>query len=450
MTNELRAAALRRRMNGEAVPIPTIAGEKLGEVLRRSLAYEAAERYGDTVELSMALEACVGEGDAAARAMFGKSERELSEVERTMAGILASYSADEAVPEEPPAEPIAPPEPEPEPEPVSEPRRSLAEEYFGVSTPFKSEDFQLPELSPELKALEKLADGLNELSRLRASEPVPVTESGTEPDTVPGPVPYPELFSGLGLNGSGSAKEHDATPGQPSGDEGGDPPEDGGGSSPEDDGGDPPEERGRSAFWFVTALCLVAALAAVLMTVLLPRFYPAEPVVPATPSIEPGQTAAPAATPAPTPSATPAPTPSATPAPPVQPAGSRYELAAGDYSWTEVEAICREMGGHLAVVNDENELRYIASLAEAQGIDYLWIGFYRRDDAFHWVDNSEGYFAWAPGQPSVTDAGGTVESYGLLEKTEAGWLYDDVRNDPAELYPATYSGRIGFVCEYGN
>ena len=104
MTNELRAAALRRRMHGEAVPIPTIAGEKLGAVLRKALEFDPQGRYADTVELSMALEACVGEGDAAARAMFGKPERELSDVERTMAGILASYNSDDtSVPE--PAEP---------------------------------------------------------------------------------------------------------------------------------------------------------------------------------------------------------------------------------------------------------------------------------------------------------------------------------------------------------
>ena len=118
MTNELRASALRRRMNGEAVPIPTIAGEKLGEVLRRCLAFAPEERYSDTIELSMALEPCVGEGDAAAKAMFGKPENELSEVERTMAGILASYSADEvaAVPEPEPRAPDTAPEPEPEAE----------------------------------------------------------------------------------------------------------------------------------------------------------------------------------------------------------------------------------------------------------------------------------------------------------------------------------------------
>ena len=62
------------------------------EVLRRCLAFPPESRYADTIELSMALEPCVGEGDAAAMAMFGKPESELSEVERTMAGILASYS----------------------------------------------------------------------------------------------------------------------------------------------------------------------------------------------------------------------------------------------------------------------------------------------------------------------------------------------------------------------
>ena len=74
MTNELRAAALRRRMNGEAVPIPTIAGEKLGAVLRKALEFDPQGRYADTVELSMALEACVGEGDAAARAIVHRQQ----------------------------------------------------------------------------------------------------------------------------------------------------------------------------------------------------------------------------------------------------------------------------------------------------------------------------------------------------------------------------------------
>ena len=37
----------------------------------------------------------MGEGDAKAMEMFGKPERELSEVERTMAGILAHLEPEE-------------------------------------------------------------------------------------------------------------------------------------------------------------------------------------------------------------------------------------------------------------------------------------------------------------------------------------------------------------------
>ncbi len=89
MTNEMRASALRRRMNGDEINIPAAAGEKLGPVMAKCLRFEATERYADTKELAEALRPCVGEGDAKAMEMFGKPERELSEVERMMAGILA-------------------------------------------------------------------------------------------------------------------------------------------------------------------------------------------------------------------------------------------------------------------------------------------------------------------------------------------------------------------------
>ena len=404
MTNTQRASALRRRMNGETVPIPTIAGEKLGEVLKKALSFEAERRYSDTVELSMALESCVGEGDAAARAMFGKPERELSEVERTMAGILASYSADEAASE---PEPVPESAPVPEPEPVPEPAAPEAE----------------PEPVPEPLPAPFL-------------EPLPELEPAPDPDTV---WPEPEADS-----------RPEPAPEAPAG------PGDGPPEPPAPDGPDSPdgeEKRHRSTLWFVVIICALAAAAAVIMNFVLPRVYPAENVTPPSPSLAPGwaqESAAvtPAETPEPTPSSTPEPTPSPSPSAPAAPAGSEYEIVTGDYSWTEAEQLCRQMGGHLAVIDGEDELEYIASLAEAEGLDFLWIGFYRRDGNFYWVDNSPGYFAWAPGEPSNFDTDGTVESYGLLMKTGSLWLYNDSRNDPAALYPAIYSGHIGFICEY--
>ena len=392
MTNELCAAALRRRMNGEAVPIPTIAGEKLGEVLKKSLAFAPEERYADTVELSMALEPCVGEGDAAARAMFGKPESELSEVERTMAGILASYSAEEIA---------SVPEPEPEPEPVSVP-----------------EPIPEPEQEPE-PAPEPVPE----------SEPEPAPEPVQEAEIEPAPEPEPETEP---VPESG---EYSAAPPPPRPAEAGD-----------------AEKSRRGLIAVVTVLCVLAAAAAIIMTLLSTRLYPAEPVPPATatPAATPGGDSGwITETPNPTPSATPSPTPSPTPEPtPAPPAGSSYEIVTGDYSWTEAEQLCREMGGTLAVIDDAAELEYIAYLADEADIDYLWIGFYRRDGNFYWVDNSAGYYAWAPGEPSTFDTDGTLESYGMLWRTEGGWLCNDSRNDPAALYPAAYSGRIAFICEY--
>lgn len=118
ITNEQRAAALRRRLNGEAVAVPPVAGEKLGAVLRKALAFDRAERYANTAELAADLKDCVGEGDAAAMAAFGKPESELSEVERTMAGIIASFDDGEAAgkPEKPSGKQEKAPQPEKKPE----------------------------------------------------------------------------------------------------------------------------------------------------------------------------------------------------------------------------------------------------------------------------------------------------------------------------------------------
>ena len=403
MTNEQRAAALRRRMNGEAAPVPTIAGEKLGAVLRKALAFEAGARYRDTIELSMALESCVGEGDAAARAIFGKSERELSEVERTMAAILASYGAEEAAggpeaepqPVRPPERPFVPPE-----------ERPPVEELFGPA----------PDASDEPPAPEDAAPGVTGEATAPEEDAPGVTGEATAPEEdAPGAADEPP------------APEEDV-PGAA-----GEPP-----APPESCSGGGTDGPPRSVFWLVTGLCVLAAAAALLMDFLLPRAYPAEPVPPPTP-LAASESPEAAETPSPTPSAAPSPTPEPEP---------EYGFYREDISWTAAELRCRtELGGRLAVIDSAEELAEITAGAEAAGIDFLWVGFYRSNGELHWIDGSDGYFAWGPGEPSVTDTDGTPEDYGLLWRTDEGWIYNDSRNDPAADYPGVYSGRIGFVCE---
>jgi hypothetical protein len=50
----------------------------------------------------------------------------------------------------------------------------------------------------------------------------------------------------------------------------------------------------------------------------------------------------------------------------------------------------------------------------------------------------------------VTDTDGTPENYGLLwyYGSRTGWIYNDSRNDPVADFPAAYSGRIAYVCEF--
>ena len=118
-------------------------------------------------------------------------------------------------------------------------------------------------------------------------------------------------------------------------------------------------------------------------------------------------------------------------------------------SWTEAEQRAREMGGHLAVISDEAELERVTAQAEAQGLDFVWIGLFRVNGNLQWVNpDEEGFFRWGQGEPSLTDTDGTAENFVLLWHTENGWVYNDSRNNPAALYPSIYSGNMGFACEF--
>lgn len=92
---------------------------------------------------------------------------------------------------------------------------------------------------------------------------------------------------------------------------------------------------------------------------------------------------------------------------------------------------------------------WVTALADIQGLEFVWVGLFRENGVLQWVDpEAEGWYNWADGEPSVTDADGTAENFVLLWRTDSGWVYNDSRNDPAGLYPAIYSGNMGFVCEY--
>ena len=109
--------ALRRRMNGEALPPARKAGRGLQEIIARATQCKPDDRYATPAELCAALEQYDAEQRRSvptAQEMFNKPEQELSEVERMMLDILA--------------EEAAAPVPEAEPEIAAEPEAEAAPE----------------------------------------------------------------------------------------------------------------------------------------------------------------------------------------------------------------------------------------------------------------------------------------------------------------------------------
>ncbi len=139
-----------------------------------------------------------------------------------------------------------------------------------------------------------------------------------------------------------------------------------------------------------------------------------------------------------------------------EPREHSYSFHKEDISWTDAQAKCRELGGHLVVISSEEELSTVIALAQENGIEKIWVGCHReydeqRNERLIWENNETvDFYVWGRGEPSRFDGGDHVaEDYLLLWRFNGAWVYNDSRNDPVRDYPAMYSGQIGYVCEIG-
>lgn len=135
---------------------------------------------------------------------------------------------------------------------------------------------------------------------------------------------------------------------------------------------------------------------------------------------------------------------------------SRYELVRSNVSWTAANEECMRRGGHLATITSQEEMDTIISMAEEQGMRYLWLGGYtsvRGRQAFgHWVTGERFDFQpWYPGEPSRTDVDGTPEVYILLwkPKSDGPWSFNDVHGSAFEdREMRSHVDAEGYVCEW--
>ncbi len=166
----------------------------------------------------------------------------------------------------------------------------------------------------------------------------------------------------------------------------------------------------------------------------------------------------------PTPPETPQSAPETEPSPPeTQPPVTiehTYEIIAGDVTWEEAKRACEERGGHLATVTSPEEYETVSGLASQHDLTFLWLGACLESDSDAWGETAWitgepwSFEKWYPGEPSLTDADGTKESYLCLwnvayDGQDIGWTFNDQRNNIIEA--VSYAqGQIGYVCEYEN
>ena len=442
-----RADALKRRMNGDALPMPRAAGKELAEIIRKATAFRAADRYPTTEALRAALMQYRTDLRASiptAKEMFDKPEQELSDVERMMLGILAARAVDVGEPEveEAPAqEPdieVEVVETEPEIQPVPpeveeaaaaiERRQSKQQETIIVVPHPKAE---LPADAPAAKsapapAPKKPAESrkrfVEEETKHKAVEPADERKSA--------PAPARKRVPERPEEAAVQRKRKDTEPAKKSGAE------------------KPENKKHTGQIIAIVVLLLAAAALCVLIlnqlgviklgggddgAVIAETPEPTEEVVTTPePTEEVVETPEPTETPAPVPSST-------------------YEVVMSNGSWQQARADAEARGGHLVVIDSAEELQEVTQLATASGAEYVWIGLYRLDNGeLAWVVPSETpVYNWAQGEPSVIDSStGAPENFVLMRNYGGVWYYNDIMGDPVTNYPAIFGGRVAYIVEY--
>lgn len=145
----------------------------------------------------------------------------------------------------------------------------------------------------------------------------------------------------------------------------------------------------------------------------------------------------------------------------------RYEYIVADKTWEQAYADCISRGGYMVRINSLEEYNYILNeISQKQlGKIQFFIGGRRMSGSqeYYWVDengepygdqiNASSYWCsseWLSGEPSFKD-GSTEEMYLdiLYHEGSGKWVWNDAPNDIISIVPS-FSGKIGYICEYEN
>lgn len=391
--------ARQRRMSGETIVPPKAAGRRLSEIIAKATAFQAGERYQSVEELKAALQSCVNNiylsGPVSAETLYHKSDEELSRVEQMMLEILRREENPEIVKtdneeEQVPQEPIVGP---------------LMEET-------KPEEAQDPEPQEEPAPQPEAVD-----------EPVIILEEDKNPELEPvviGRSTPPQYQNSTERERKIAGKVR---------------------------------RRRMRPVVIIVLLCIILLSAAYLKEYFENRELKTRTdtsvnaVDILSTELPPAETAPPTVI-----EVTPEPSylPLETPKPP-ETKETSYEIVVGDYSWADAKENAAHRGGHLVIINNDEEFKKVVELAEQSGARYIWLGARRVDGAMTWLDGSSLSRAdphWKDGEPSGIDTySGVAEDYLMLSLQNGSWLYNDISGDPAHDYRDYYGGLVAYIIE---
>jgi hypothetical protein len=108
--------------------------------------------------------------------------------------------------------------------------------------------------------------------------------------------------------------------------------------------------------------------------------------------------------------------------------GKHYQVMKGPLTWHEARLVCESQGGHLAIVHNESENRFLIAQLRSAGVDSAYIGATdeRKERQWQWVDGTAlTYENWDRdhAQPNNRTNSGQPEHYAaiLLEYQGKWW-----------------------------
>ena len=422
-----------RRMGGGNPRAPKNAGRRLGTIIEKSLRFKASERYQTLEELRTVVDSCLKDlylgGVPSSEAIFKKSDEELDDVERMMVGIIEK-DEDETI--------------------------EAADDF-----PTEEPEDGVKVYNPSQKNGQKDGAAAAQADQLVKKMKTASTPAASRVSAEDDPVLRPVTISQNAARSSPAIQYKMKT-------------------ERERKIAEEVKKRRRRPLAVILVLCAVLVMVAIIMNAMLKDYEEArsqpdntlEPVGedPYSATSQPGgvdlavESSYPidysdfnTTTPGPSVTMTPAPIITTEigidPEVQVTPGQHGYQVFKDDVTWTQAAANCSRLGGHLVVINNEEEFNEVVRLAEEAGLTYVWIGAHRISGVEKWEDGrdlSDGYVKWARGEPTYIDRNDQIaEDHIMLWNNGGTWAYNDNRDDASLFndYGYMYGGVTGYICE---